>query len=269
MPRTSPVVLTLLAALLARTSPSHAQIDYRNLDHERPIATEDAYPLERYGFELLLPVRTERERDGERVHLLPLQLEHGIYDNTEVGIGLPLAGVEPSGSGTEWGLAGLELSGRYNFNSEGPSVPALAAGADLTLPVGSLAGDGPRVRLVAIATRSFGLTRMHLNAAWAFGSEERPGAIFAPRWSYGLAVDHTLFRRSVLLVAELRAQRAVRGSPVEVNAAGGARYQWTPTLVLDAGIARRLRSGAGPDYALTLGLSHAFGLGALMPGGPR
>jgi hypothetical protein len=43
----------------------------------------------------------------------------------------------------------------------------------------------------------------------------------------------------------------------------------SPTLVLDAGIARRLRSRAGPDYDLTIGLSHAFGLPWLMPGRAR
>jgi hypothetical protein len=98
------------------------------------------------------------------------------------------------------------------------------------------------------------------------------GVAFAPRWSLGLAADRTLFRQSLLLVGELLAQREVRGAPVELNAAAGARYQLSPTLVVDAGVARRLRSRAGPDYDFTIGLSHAFGLSWLMPRtsrGPR
>jgi hypothetical protein len=71
------------------------------------------------------------------------------------------------------------------------------------------------------------------------------------------------------LVGELRTQRLVDGTPVEVNAGIGARYQLSPTLVLDAGVARRLRSDVGPDYDLTVGLSHAFGLSWLMPGRAR
>ncbi len=242
-----------------------AQIDYRNLDRERPVATEDAYPVERHAFELLIPFRSERERAGDRLHLVALEIEYGIFDNAQVGIGVPLAVVDPNESGSDWGLAGMSVFGLYNFNTEGPVLPALSLGADVALPVGSLAGDDPRFSLRAIATRSWGLTRLHFNAVRSFGSEDRPGVEFAPRWSYSLAADRTFFRQSLLLVGELLARRSVRGVPTEVNAAIGVRYQLSPTLVLDAGIARRLRSEVGPDYDLTIGLSYAFGLPWLMP----
>ena len=136
-------------------------------------------------------------------------------------------------------------------------------------PVGSLAGEGTRVSVIGVATRSWGLTRLHVNATRSFGSEDEPGIEIAPRWRYSLAADRTLFRRSWLLVGELLVQRTVRDSPVELNVAVGARHQLTPTLVLDFGLSRRLRSRAGPDYGLTVGLSHAFGLPWLMPGNAR
>lgn len=249
--------------------PLAAQIDYRNLDRERPVATEDAYPVERHAFELLLPLRSERERGGDRVYSLPLELEYGILDNAQLGLALPFAALDAEGEDTDWGLAGLGISGLYNFNTEGPVLPALSLGADLALPVGSLAGDGARLSVQAIATRSWGLTRAHVNLSRSFGSEDEPGVEFAPRWRYSLAVDRTLFRRSLLLVGELLTQRLVGGSPVEVNAAVGARYQLSPTIVLDFGLGRRLRSRAGPDYDLTVGFSHAFGLAWLMPGRAR
>jgi hypothetical protein len=246
-----------------------AQIDYRNLDRERPVATEDAYPVERHAFELLVPFRTQREPGGERLHVIPLEIEYGVFDNTQVGVGLPIAAIDDIGSDSEWGVAGLEVFGLYNFNTEGPVLPAFSLGADLALPAGSLAGDDARVSIRGIATRSWGLTRAHLNATRSFGSEDQPGVEFAPRWSYGLAIDQTVFRKSLLLLGELLAQRLVRGSPVEVNAAVGMRYQLNPTLVVDVGIARRLRSEVGPDYDFTIGLSHAFGLSWLMPGRAR
>lgn len=246
-----------------------AQIDYRNLDRERPVATEDAYPIERHAFELLVPLRSERERAGDRLHLMPLGMEYGVFDNAQIGVGLPMAVVDPDESDSDWGVAGLYFSGLYNFNTEGPVVPALSVAADMALPVGSLAGDDPRFSLRAIATRSWGLTRMHLNAARSFGSEHQPGVDFAPRWSLGLAVDRTLFRSSLLVVGELLAQRTLRGAPTEANAAIGLRYQLSPTLVVDAGVGRRLRAGAGPDYDLTVGLSHVFGMPWLMPGRVR
>ena len=246
-----------------------AQIDYRNLDRERPVATEDAYPVERHAFELLLPFRSEREPGGDRLHVVPLEIEYGIFDNTQVGLGLPIAALDPAEVDTEWGLAGLNLFGLYNFNTEGPVLPALSLAADLGLPVGSLAGDNARFSLRALATRSWGLTRVHLNASRSFGSDGAPGVESLPRWSLSLAVDRTFFRKSLLLVGELLAQRVVEGTPVEANAAVGARYQIGSTFVLDAGVARRLRSDVGPDYDLTVGLSYAFGLSWLMPGPAR
>ena len=261
-----------LAAGLSLATPARplaAQTDYRNLDRERPVTTEDAYPVERHAFELLIQFRTEQEQGGERLHLVPLEIEYGLFDNAHVGLGLPIGAVEGNDSDTESGLAGLRVLGLYNFNTEGPVLPALSIGSELTFPVGALAGEAVRVSLSALATRSWGLTRAHLNASWGFGSEDQPGVDFGPRWSYSLAVDRTLFRQSLLLIGEILTQRALSDSEVEVNAALGMRYQLSPTFVVDAGIARRLRSAAGPDYDLTIGFSHAFGLSWLMPGGSR
>lgn len=259
--------LLLLALLTGLPASLAGQIDYRNLDDDRPVLTEDAYPVERYAFEFLLPYAFEDERGGGRVHSVVPEIEYGIIRNGQVGINAPLARLRKTGD-AEYGLAGLRLYGLYNLNSEGTVLPALSGRADLLLPVGSLGGDAARVGLKAIATRSWGRTRIHANAAWTFG-EETGLAVVEPghRWSYSLAADRTLFRQSLLLVGEVAARRAVKGAPVEVNAAVGARYQWTPTTVFDFGLRRRLRQDAGPDLAVTFGLSHAFALSWLMPRG--
>jgi hypothetical protein len=251
-------------------SPASAQIDYRNLDDDRPVTTEDAYPVEHHAFELLAPYRFEREQGGVRSHLFPLEVEYGVMDNTQIGIKAPIAGFDAGPTAdTDWGLAGLGAFALYNFNTESPTLPALSIRADLSLPVGSLAGNAARFGLKAIATRSWGLYRLHFNVLRSFGSEDDPPAVEGlARSSYSLAVDRTLFRQSVLLVAEVSAAQVVRSTPTQVNAALGARYQWSPTLVLDLGVARRLRQETGPDFALTVGLSHAFGLGWLRPGRP-
>ncbi len=267
--RTAAVAVGLGLGALPRAA--SAQIDYRNLDDERPVATEDAYPIERYAFELLVPYRYERMAGGESLHLFGLEAGYGVYDNAQLGIELPFAGVDPADPGeTEWGLAGVELFALYNLNTESPTLPALSLRSDMSLPVGALAGEATRLSLKAIATRSWGFYRFHFNVSRSFGSEDAPGAAeVLPRWSYGFAVDRTLFRRSVLLVGEIVTRRPVAGAPAEVNAAIGARYQWSPTVVTDIGIARRLRNEAGPDLALTIGLSHAFGLDWLMPARAR
>jgi hypothetical protein len=246
-----------------------AQIDYRNLDDDRPVVTEDAYPVERYAFELLAPYRFEAEAGGTRLHTSVPEAAYGLARNAQVGLKLPLAAVD-EGTETDWGLAGLRVFGLYNLNTESGWLPALTVRADATFPVGSLAGDGSRLAIKAIATRSWGRMRVHLNAARGFGSEDAL-SVAEPlnRWNASLAIDRTFFRSSILVIGEVAVSQAVQDAPTAVNAALGGRWQWTPTLVLDAGVTRRLRSDTGPDIALTIGLSHAFALRALMPSGPR
>lgn len=247
--------------------PLAAQIDYRNLDDDRPVLTEDAYPVERHAFEFLLPYAFEDERGGGRLHAFIPEIEHGIIRNGQVGLKAPIAGARGTGE-TDWGLAGLRVFGLYNLNSESRALPALSARADLLLPVGSLGGEATRVSLKAIATRGWGRTRVHANAAWTLGDENNLAPLEpGHRWSYSLAADRTLFRQSLLLIGEVATRRAVKRAPIEVNAAVGARYQWTPTTVLDVGVRRRLREAAGPDLAITFGLSHAFAVSWLMPAG--
>jgi hypothetical protein len=252
-----------LLLVLGVCQPLRAQIDYRNLDDERPLFSEDAYPTERYAFELLVPYRYEAEAGGENVHASVLELGYGAADNTQVGVHVPFAVVDEAG--TEAGLAGIQPFVLYNFNTESPWLPALALRGDLSLPVGSLGGEGTRFTIRAIATRSWGRTRLHLNALRSFGPEDDLSvAEPARRWTYSAAMDRTVLRHSLLLGAEAVVSRAVRGAPVEVNVGAGIRWQWTPTIVLDLGISRRLRE-KGPDLGLTIGLSHAFALRALMP----
>lgn len=259
---------TLLTAVLlvaSGSAPLAAQIDYRNLDDHRPVRTEDAYPIERYAFELLVPYEFEDEAAHDRHHLVAPELAYGVAANTQVGLKLPFAAVD-DGVRTTWGFGGPRLFGLYNFNTESLSLPALSVRADLAVPAGGLAGDDPQLTLKAIATRSWGLTRLHLNALATVGDDGgRPLIDAAPEWAVTAAVDRTFFRRSLLLVAELGVLEAAPGAPTQVDAAAGLRYQLTPTLVVDAGVSRRLADGAGPDLGLTLGLSHAFSFAGLLP----
>jgi hypothetical protein len=264
--------LSIALGLLGALSPAHAQVDYRNLDDDRPTLTEDAYPIERYAWEVMLPYHFEREAGGATEHVFLAELTHAPIRNFHAGVKAPLAVANPAegpSSGVE--LSGVKLYGLYNFNTEGVWLPALSLRADLALPWGGLGGDATRVTLKAIATRSWGLTRLHLNLARSFGDEGETLAAAEPasRWWVSAAVDRTLFRQSTLLLAELYARRDQADDPVEWVATLGTRYQWTPTLVLDAGVSRRLRDDVGPDVALNIGLTYAFAIRGLMPRGPR
>lgn len=267
-------VLACLTLLVAIPRPAAAQIDYRNLDDDRPTVTEDAYPIERYAFEFLAPYRFERTAGGGQIHLTVPEVEYGLARNSQIGLKLPFATIrEPVGitgqpATSRSGLAGVTVFGLYNFNTEGPLLPAFALRADVAFGVGALGASGTRVAIKAIATRSWGSTRLHLNVARGFGSAGNLGSVDPlSRWSYGGAIDRTLFRRSLLLLGEIYARQAVAGAPTEANVGVGVRYQWRPTTVFDLGITRRLRTNIGPDVAVTVGLSHAFALPGLMPRG--
>lgn len=257
----------MLVGLLALAVPGAAsgQIDYRNLDDDRPVRVEDAYPLERYAFELIAPWRYSRGQ-GSGVYAFIPEIAYGLFPNFHLGLKVPLASA-PGASGREWGLSGLRIFGLYNFNTESRSLPALSLRVDGVFPVGSLAGEGTHLTAKAIATHSLGRSRIHINGAYTFGPHGSLAAVeSADKWWAGAALDRTLFRQSTLLVAELYVLRSVPANPVQLHAALGVRYQWSPMTVLDFGVSRRLKS-TGPDYELTVGISRALGIAGLIPSG--
>ena len=255
-------------SLVAGPAALAAQIDYRNLDDDRPTRVEDAYPAERFAFEFLLPYSYARARDGAVMQSSVLELEYGVFRNAHIGIKAPLAAVRAGGS-TTTGLSGLRVFALYNFNTEGPVLPAIALKAGAAFPVGSLGGDETQIAIKGILTRSWGRSRLHLNGAVRVAGGDAAGAAVegVEDWWYGAAVDRTLFRQSVLVIAEVYALREASADPVAVNASLGLRWQWRPTAVLDVGISRGLREGLGPDYAVTVGISNAFAIAGLMPRG--
>ena len=254
-----------LAAMIATRA--SAQIDYRNLDDDRPVAVEDAYPLERYAFEWLGAYRFTRLGEGRGQHLFVSEIAYGLARGAEMGIKAPFT-AKTGGGGTEAGLAGLRVFALYNLTTERPSLPGAAIRLDWTAPLGSQAGRGGAVMIQALATRSFGRNRVHLNAGAALARGSEPAAAEAiPRWRAGLAVDRTLLRSSTLLLAAATAEQDSEGADIAMAAAAGFRRQVAPALVLDAGVSWAFQRGAAPRPALTVGLSHAFAIAGLMPGG--
>jgi hypothetical protein len=234
--------------------PVSAQIDYRNLDDDRPVAVTDAYPVERRAMELMLPYAFERGH-GSTLHTITPEFSWGEFANTQLTFKAPFLIHDG-----ETGFTGLRGAVLYNFFTESPSLPAISLRADVHLPVGDLGGRDPRGALILLGTRSFGGWRTHVNASWGFRDPAEPSTAHPlPRWSVGGAIDRTLYRQSMLLVASVSASAIARGAPTETVAGFGVRWQWTPGLVLDAGLERRL-SSAGPDFGATIGFTHTLSM---------
>lgn len=236
-----------LVALLAIPGPAAAQHDYRNLDRGRPLSTEDAYPVEAGALEVMVPWSFEREA-GESSVVFEPEVMWGIFRNAMVGLGAPIRLGDPGG------LSGLRPFAFYNFRSEG-WFPAIAVRLDASIPVGALGGTREIGELGLILTKSFGTTRVHFNQTVSIGSANGPLVDHPVSEVVSVGVDHTLWRRSVVLLADIQWNNDLDAT--WWIAGVGARMQVTPTMVFDVGMQRRL-SPAGPDLAITAGFTRAF-----------
>ena len=231
----------LLLALLAAPGLASAQHDYRNLDHGRPISTEDAYPVEQGALEVMFPWSHEREA-GESGLMFEPEFMWGIFRNAMVGMGAPIL------LGDEGGLAGLRPFVFYNFNTEG-RFPAFALRLDGSAPVGALGGEEVGVNLTVIVSRSFGGTRVHANGSVLLAGENRGPLEDAPSYSsWSLGIDHTLWRQSMVVMADVQRNEECCDQASWWVVGAGVRMQATPTMVFDIGMQRRL-SPVGPLLA--------------------
>jgi hypothetical protein len=279
--------LLLVVQPVAR--PLVAQTDYDHTDAGRPIRVEDAVATERHALDVqLAPLRLERTAAGLARWRFEPKLSYGALARTEVEVRTALAMLPRQGDAVpaRAGLTGVGLSALRALTLETPRVPALALGADVLAPVGSLAAPRATYSLKAMLTRSFRLVRVHVNGAVGTWSVAPPAATsctgagcgtsplpFIPdtpcdvapygdtpsggsprsgpdstatartngaRWFAGVALDHAFAVHSLLVSADLYAERIV-GLYTRTDWATevGVRRQVTPTIVLDAGAGRR------------------------------
>ena len=265
------VTQVLATAIMATAPAAGAQTDYYNTDAGRPLTIEDASATERYAFELqLAPLRLERSRGVYQWEVEP-EIAYGILPRTQLEIGFPLSYVDLGSGLSRSGLGGVGIALLHNLNVE-TSIPALAIAGDVLLPIGALAPDAAVFSAKGIATRTFRWARFHLNGQYSFGADAAPVAeadhdgAEVSRWLGGVAVDRTFPLRSMLVGAELFAEKGrLAGAETQWNAALGVRRQLSPAFNIDAGIGKRL-TGDNRSWFVTFGLARAFALRSLLPG---
>lgn len=265
--------LTAVLGTLFWTSGSIAQSDYRNLDPGRPIAIEDAQPIEFRAFEFQLGIpRYSRGKEDDWELSFEPEIKWGIARDWQFGI----AGENTilQNTRTTNSFRDTQLNLLYNLNQESATLPASAFRAEVTLGTGALGSQNEHAALKAIVSRSFGMNRLHVNGSYTIGPTEAPGlgGGLVNRYLYGIAYERTFPIEFLVLLADLYTLKPIDGSSTEINADLGTRLQLTPTWVLDAGIF----TGAikdGPDIGFTIGLSCVFSFRGLFPtqdgrGGP-
>ncbi|MBC8087377.1 MAG: hypothetical protein H7Z40_08915 [Phycisphaerae bacterium] len=266
-------IVGALAGALAPVRAIPAQTDYYNTDAGRPLRIEDAYALERRGFELqVAPFRLERSAAGQYRWGIEPEIAYGIFPRTQLEVGFPIAWLDGTQALTS-GLAGIDVSMLHNLNAE-TRIPALAVAVELLLPAGSLAPDRVFSSIKGIATKTFSFARFHFNGQYRFGDAPGvpatvsnngaapvgPQVTEVSRWMSGVAVDRTFPLHAVLISGEVYAQGALadRGE-TDWNTTIGTRYQLSPRWAMDAGIGRKL-TGIDRAWSFTMGGAVAFGL---------
>ncbi len=269
--------LAALALVVAIPGVLSAQTDYYNTDAGRPITVEDAYPTERYAFELqLAPLKIERSGAGVYSYAVEPEIAYGILPRTHVEIGVPLVYVDRGTAGKSAGAAGLDISVLHNLNAE-TSIPALGIAGELLLPMGGLAHEKAYFSAKGIATRTLRAARFHINGRYTFGESQelefnqpagaprKVGAEELSRWMLGAAVDKTFPLKTMLITAETFASQPMNSAEdVEWNAGAGIRYQLNPHFAMDAGLGKQI-TGDDRGWFVTFGLARAFAVRSLIP----
>lgn len=236
----------IAAFMLSRPLP--AQTDYHHLSRAHPLRGQAAATLGRGVAEVALAWRTGGGDGQPRTHEVEPEIALGIRTNLELRAEAH-AIVRPDG--TRWN--GATLGVLFGAASQSRRLPAIALGGDFTPGRRDEPAHGT---LRLLATRTLGLTRVHAAAATSLGA----GRI--DDHETGIAIDRTFYRQSLLAVAELVV--AYRDGVSRAQAGAGLRWQWTPLVVLDAGVSRGLRRDGLP---LTLGLGASYAIPTRIGGG--
>lgn len=251
--------VAVLAGVLGAPGPAGA-VDHKNLDENRPLRLEDAYPIASGEWAVEAGAGFTLQRRGPDRGVVSVEVLHGAAPNLQLGLGTtlstrPHAIDEPTKSGD------VQLSALYNFNQETLGLPAFGAKVTLNLPTG-VDSSGVDAELKGLVTRSFDRLSLHLNAGYEFlggtGEGERGG-----RYQLVLGASYPVgaprYTRTTLIADLFTEQSVERGDPNVVGAEVGFRHQLTPRLVIDAGVGTEF---AGPAHRssvfFTTGISMGF-----------
>lgn len=235
-------ILVAAVGVTLGAPPLTGQHDFYNLDRGRPSRVTDAYAIERFAFEASLGVGVYRD-----IATFEPELAWAPLGDTQLSVHLPF---------THDAVGRTEVSLLHNLKTDGRTTPALSLAFDAEL------GDAPAFRAGALATRSFGMVRVHVNGAL--------GLRHAADWWAGVAIDRLWFRASTVLVLDVSAEGVTWDADPEWRAGLGLRRQITPLLVADIGTFTTWTSGQDPEFGLSVGLSRLVLVPFLMPrGGAR
>jgi hypothetical protein len=257
----------LLAGILAPAA-LWAQSDYRNLDAGRPIAVEDAQPIEYRALESQwgLP-HFVRQRSGSWLVAAEPELKLGLLKNLQAGFSSEYVAARDGGN-TIVAARDRQFHVLYNFNQETRRLPAIAVRPELAVQSGGLGSGNLHGSLKWLVSKTVGFNRVHVNGSYTIGPTALPGrgGELVNRFFYGAAYERTLPLKFLVVLADVYARKPIDGSATEVVFEAGVRLQLAPRWVLDAGVETgKLRPSVGHKFGFTFGLSRSFSFRFLQP----
>jgi len=237
-----------------------AALDHDNLDPNRPIAIEDAFPVPHGEIGVEGGVLfNDRKQGGSRWIFQP-QILIGAFANTQVELSSNIT-TDPTTVVGDDKSGDLSLGVLYELNTETVNVPAFAVRAGVGFPTG-VNSKGIDTELTGIMTRSFGRWWTHVNIGYTFlgapQGNERSGVYrVVAAVSYPLGYP-TSFRDTIIANVFTR-QSSLVGQTNPTGIGVGLRHQVSSRIVFDMGLGSEF---AGPPdrsvFFSTIGLSVGF-----------
>ncbi len=251
--------LAAALTIFAVTAPQSAvaQTDYYNLDSGRPFRTEDALTVERRALEFQLSsFRFSGGARGPASQEFSPEVSWGILPRTQLELSFTLARQDGNG----FGASGAEIEVLHALNAETLTIPGIAIGASLHTPFGRFGEGNPMGEVLAIATRTTAVGRIHANAALGIGNAGSGADADASRWRVGVAVDKTLAVRALLIGAEVVLE-SPQISDIErtLTSMIGMRYQVGPRTAVDVGVGRTFSGPGDGRWVVTFGSTRMLG----------
>jgi hypothetical protein len=254
------VTAFVVVTLLSVSAPAVEAVDHANLDENRPLRVEDAYPIASGEISVETGAGFTLARRGPNRGAFPIEILYGVLPNVQLGLGTSVL-TDPHGLQDPPKSGDLRLGALYNFNQESLHLPALAAKLSLDAPTG-IAARGYGVGLKGIVTKSVARLSFHLNAGYAFLTDSRDDErtsryVLAFGASYPIGAPR--FTRATLIADVFAEQPVARRDPTSVGSEIGVRYQLTPWIVWDIGLGTELAGRATRSrFLMTTGLSFGF-----------
>lgn len=247
------IALLACGLVLLAATPAKGQSGWFHVDDGRPVRVQDAYPTELHEWEWQLGADAAGGGPTELGSVL--ELKTGLLRNLQVGSELHVVAREAAGAWRR-SVEDVAVHGIYGLAHEGRRTPALALRLDGRLPIGER--ERTAWDLMALATRTWGGQRWHLNAARRFSQDDA-------RWLAGLGFDRALGLSSRSVLADVFVEAPDDGSGTVVWIELGSRLQATRRAVLDVGAFVRAGEGEATAVGVRVGWTRSFGIGGLIP----